>query len=69
MFRESEAWDATLVVAKKPLLLSLHQLAKALVAADDQRLSKTSLLECLAQVKTAVAKKLPLAKILARQTC
>jgi hypothetical protein len=32
-------------------------------------LSKTSLLECLAQVKTAVAKKLPLAKILARQTC
>jgi hypothetical protein len=33
LFRDSEAWDATLVVAKKLLLLSLHQLAKTLADA------------------------------------
>ena len=62
---ESEALDATLAVAKKLLQL----IAKAIVVVDDQRLSKTSLLACLAQVKTAVAKKLLLATILAKQTC
>ena len=33
MYHESEAWDATLAVVKKLLLLSLHQLAKTLADA------------------------------------
>ena len=65
LFHGLEAWDATLVVAKKPL----PPIAKAIAVVHDQRLSRTSLLACLARVKTVAAKKLLLATILARQTC
>ena len=64
LFHGLEAWDATLVAKK-----SLPPIAKAIAVVHDQRLSRTSLLACLARVKTVAAKKLLLATILARQTC